>query len=500
MRLRRRLQVLFSALFLILLVGTAVEVVGQRTRDDVEEVRLERLQPAQQLLDELYAALLAQESGQRGYLLTGDEAFLEPLEEQRTASADAVADLRRLLEDDPEGLAGVDRLRSRVTAWEQLGTDFEITIRQARGAEVTGALVGSGTSARLFEQLREEIEGLDARLRERAVAEEQRAQQVVRRIEVLRWAALLAGLAVLAGAGRLVTRWVTAPLEALGAAVRRAASGALREPVATEGPPDLVELATDVDAMRRRLLAEVDDATRARAALADRGMIVVTLRDDLAPTPVSLPRELKLAGRFRPAKGLVAGDWWDAVRLDDDRIALALVDVSGHGAEVATFALRTKALTIAAMGDRSPGEVLEWLAEHLGETGELFLTGVILEISASTGGVRYASAGHPPLLLGGLTGVAELPATGPLLGPLPGRWTTEHARLDRGGVLVAYSDGLVEAREPGGRLFGTARLRDVVADHQLSGVDAVADAAMGAVESFAADVGSDDVTLVVLGR
>ena len=67
-------------------------------------------------------------------------------------------------------------------------------------------------------------------------------------------------------------------------------------------------------------------------------------------------------------------------------------------------------------------------------------------------------------------------------------------------MLVAYSDGLVEAREAGGRLFGTGRLRDLVADHQLSGVDAVADAAVEAVEAFAADVGHDDVTLVALGR
>ena len=67
----------------------------------------------------------------------------------------------------------------------------------------------------------------------------------------------------------------------------------------------------------------------------------MTLRDDLAPAEVELPPGVQLAGRFRPAKGLVAGDWYDVARLSDDRMALALIDVSGHGAEVATFALRT---------------------------------------------------------------------------------------------------------------------------------------------------------------
>jgi serine phosphatase RsbU (regulator of sigma subunit) len=229
-------------------------------------------------------------------------------------------------------------------------------------------------------------------------------------------------------------------------------------------------------------------------------MIVVTLRDDLAPGAIDLPRDLALTGRFRPAKGLVAGDWWDALRLDDDRIALALIDVSGHGAEVATFALRTKALTMAAMTSCEPGEALTWLADHLGQTGELFLTGVVLEVSASTGDVRYASAGHPPLLLAGLTGVTDLPATGPLLGPLTGSWKTAHAKLDRGGVLVAYSDGLVEARNSTGEMFGVDRLRNVVADRQLAGVQAVADGAMDEVQAFGAEAGSDDITLCVLGR
>jgi sigma-B regulation protein RsbU (phosphoserine phosphatase) len=210
---------------------------------------------------------------------------------------------------------------------------------------------------------------------------------------------------------------------------------------------------------------------------------------------------VSLAGRFRPAKGLVAGDWYDLVRLDDDRVVLALIDVSGHGAEVATFALRTKALTMAAVEAHGPGEAFSWLASHLGDTGELFLTGAIIEVSAETGTIRYASAGHPPLLLAGVTGVTELPPTGPLLGPLDGSWATAESTLERGGVLVAYSDGLIEARDATRAMFGVARLEKIVLEHQLAGVDAVANAALDALEAFAAEHGrDDDVTLCVLGR
>jgi sigma-B regulation protein RsbU (phosphoserine phosphatase) len=319
-------------------------------------------------------------------------------------------------------------------------------------------------------------------------------------LDALRAGSVLLALGLIGLTAKLASDWVTRPLNQLNTAVQRTAGGALHEPIPDGGPPDVAELARDIDAMRRRLLAEVDDAARARAALADRGMIVVALRDDLAPAPISLPKGLSLAGRFRPAKGLVAGDWYDICRIDDDRVALALIDVSGHGAEVATFALRTKALTMAALTTNEPGDAFRWLASHLGDTGELFLTGVVVEVSVSSGEIRYASAGHPPMLLAGLHGVTELLPTGPLLGPLPGQWETATAQLERGGVLIAYSDGLPEARDAEGEQFGLDRLAEVVGQHQLAGVDAVADAALRAVEAFAVEGGRDDITICTLGR
>ncbi|MCU1486969.1 MAG: hypothetical protein JWN67_3715 [Actinomycetia bacterium] len=487
-------------LFVILLAGIGLDTAVEEQRSDATAVVDDHVVPARDELGALLTSLVDQETGQRGFLLTGEESFLEPLTTGRKQAVRSLRHLQSLLADDPDALAAVDRVRSRIAAWQQLAADFEISAKRTGRDQVVAALVASGTGQRLFDQIRNEIADtstlLDARLADR----QHRVDQLHDRLSLVRALNVIAALALLLVAWRLLGRWVTAPLARLSTAVRGAASGALREPIPASGPPDLAELAADVDAMRRRLLAEVDDATRARAALADRGMIVVTLRDDLAPTEVQLPRDLALTGRFLPAKGMVAGDWWDAIRLDDDRIALALVDVSGHGAEVATFALRTKALTMAAIASHGPGEALAWLAAHLGQTGELFLTGVVLEISASTGEVRYASAGHPPLLLAGVTGVTELAPTGPLLGPLPGTWETHDAKLDRGGVLVAYSDGLVEARDQAGDQFGVERLRQVVADRQLAGVHAVADGAIDAVEAFAAEQGGDDITLCVLGR
>jgi serine phosphatase RsbU (regulator of sigma subunit) len=96
--------------------------------------------------------------------------------------------------------------------------------------------------------------------------------------------------------------------------------------------------------------------------------------------------------------------------------------------------------------------------------------------------------------------VVELEPTGPLVGPWPATWETKHAQLDRGGIMCVYSDGLIEARDIDGALFGTARLTTLIAAQQLAGVDAVADTALAAVQGFAAEPGRDDVTLCVISR
>lgn len=500
MRLRRRIQLLFVALFLVLVAGIAVDTRADMARADASDTIDGHLVPAREDLHELSTALVEQETGQRGFLLTGQASFLRPYEKGRKQTASTLDRLDARFDGDIQMSDAIDRIRSRISAWQQLGADFEIEAKRRDRDAVVTQLISSGTATRLFDQARTEIDDTSVMLDRRQEAKQSQVHRLDDELVLVRIANVLIALALLALVRRLVTAWITRPIEELAGAVRSAAAGRLLQPIPSPGPPDVADLGSDVDAMRRRLLAELDDAARARSALADRGMIVVTLRDDLAPSPVVLPDGVALAGRFVPAKGLVPGDWYDVVRVDDDQIVIALVDVSGHGAEVATFALRTKALTMAAVTERSPGDALAWVAEQLGDTGDLFFTGAIVKVSAATGRLEYASAGHPPLLLAGVTAVDELEPTGPLVGPWPGTWKTQHGQLDRGGIMVVYSDGLIEARDGGGELFGTARLTQLIAAHQLAGVDAVADAALDAVHAFAAEPGRDDVTLCVVSR
>ena len=500
MRLPRRVQVLVASMLAIIVLALGLDLTVLEIRERAGDERAATLSPARVEVQALLASLRQQESGQRGFLLTGEDDFLDVYTEGIDDAETHLSALRTMLADHDDLLAALDRVESRINAWQDLGADFEITARQQGREDVVTSLVAGGTSARLFADVRTEIADLETRLnaannRERADVD--RLDDILLAIDV---GTLLVAV-VLLGIGALLARlWFTRPLLNLTRSVQEVASGALRSTVTVQGPPEFVELAADVDAMRRRILAEVEEAERAREALADRGMVVLTLRDELAATPSpSLPPGVGLAARFVPAQGIVAGDWFDVVRLPDDRVAVALVDVSGHGAGVGAFALRTKALTLAAIQSHEPGDAFSWVAERLGDTGEQFLTGVILVLDPATGDVTYASAGHPPLLLAGLTGVTQLGPTGPLLGPLMRGWETASIELARGGVLVAYSDGLIEARDDRGEAFGVSRVAELVERAQLGGPDAVADACLDAVRAHQA-MREDDLTLVVLSR
>jgi CHASE3 domain sensor protein len=500
MRLRRRVQLLLAVFLALVIVTIGVDVALLGLRADKANELADTLRPAQLELDALLTSLVDQETGQRGYLLTGDDSFLEPYTTGAARTAEALERLRMLLADRDDLLAGVQRIRSRVSAWQDLAADFEIQRRRDEGLEVVTALVTGGTGRELFDRARDEVDAVSRDL----AAEADRANDELDELDarlVLVDIGVLGLVAVLVLSAGVVARlWFARPLEQLTTSVRQVASGALQTTVTVQGPPEFVELGGDVEAMRRRILQEVEEAQRAREALADRGMIVLTLRDELAaPVAPALPPGVRLASRFAPAQGIVAGDWLDVVSLGSSRLALALVDVSGHGAGVGAFALRTKALTVAAAQSHDPGAALEWVADRLGDTGEQFLTGVVVQLDAETGIVRYASAGHPPMLLGGLTGITELGPTGPLLGPIGGTWATAEVDLGRGGVLVAYSDGLIEARDADGEPFGQERLASIVERTQLDGPDAVADACLAAVQRHQA-TREDDLTLCVLSR
>jgi GAF domain-containing protein len=165
--------------------------------------------------------------------------------------------------------------------------------------------------------------------------------------------------------------------------------------------------------------------------------------------PPTLPG-LEVAARYQPASTYqLGGDWWDAVELDDGRVAFVVGDVAGHGVAAATAMTQVRTAFRAYLFEgHGPRECVDQL-DHLmsGLLDQRVATALVAIWDASTGRFEIANAGHPqPLLVtSGTATEVEVPVR-PLLGVGMGRADSLDLHLPGGSTLLLYTDGLVERR------------------------------------------------------
>jgi serine phosphatase RsbU (regulator of sigma subunit) len=323
------------------------------------------------------------------------------------------------------------------------------------------------------------------------------------RIQLNATIAVVLGLAFATtlAAAFLTRRWVTRPIERLARAVRSARVGRVGV-IAPQGPPEIADLARDVDAMRLQMNRALYDAVRARETIEQSASVVLQLRSELATGVEELPDGWTVAAQLQAAEGVVAGDCYDVIQLPPSRLGLVVVDISGHGAVSGILALRCKELLRAGLRDGfEPDEAVLWASEQLDDLAEeTFLTAFVAVIDLKTGDVTYANAGHPPALLCSPSHAAELAPTGPIVGPFAGPWHNASAGLDPGDTLAVYTDGLIEVRNAAGKEFGLQRLTDLVCGAAPDDAEAIVKRCIDDVTSFAPGRLRDDVTIALLCR
>jgi len=302
-------------------------------------------------------------------------------------------------------------------------------------------------------------------------------------------------------AALLVRRWVTRPIERLARAVRNARAGKIGV-IAPQGPPEIADLARDVDAMRLQMNRALFDAVRARETIEQSASVVLQLRSELATGVDELPDGWTVAAQLHSAEGVVAGDCYDVINLRPSGLGLVVVDISGHGAVSGILALRCKELLRAGLREGlPPNEALLWAAEQLDDLGdETFLSAFVAVVDLGTGALTYASAGHPPALLCSAHNTVELEPTGPIVGPFAGTWANASTRIEPGDRLAVYTDGLIEVRDADGSEFGVQRLSDLVRDAAHEDAEAIVKRCVDEVTSYAPERLRDDVTIALLSR
>ena len=211
---------------------------------------------------------------------------------------------------------------------------------------------------------------------------------------------------------------------------------------------------------------------------------------------------LDWAIHFAPLAHL-GGDYYDFAAPDADHLGFLIADASGHSIPAALVAIMARfAFAEAAGRTTSPGEVLAALNTRLaGLTDERFVTAFYGVLDRRTRVLRYAAAGHPfPLHVRDGAAVRPLAARGFLLGVMPDEvYTEREVWLEPGDRVLFYTDGLVEARNEIGEMFGTDRLTNAL---RSQGTVSAADLLTRVRDDLRAFRGSqplnDDLTAVVV--
>lgn len=187
-----------------------------------------------------------------------------------------------------------------------------------------------------------------------------------------------------------------------------------------------------------------------------------TIQQSLLPARLPASPGWQLATYYQPARE-VGGDFYDFLSFEEDRLGIIIGDVSGKGIPAALLMSSTLSLLRAtAQVTDSPGEVLARVNELLcaDMPPGRFVTCFYAILDLSSGRLRYANAGHD--LPYGRSGdvVHEYVATGMPLGLLPEmHYEEQEAFILVGDNILFYSDGLVEAHNPGREMFGFPRLK-----------------------------------------
>jgi CHASE3 domain sensor protein len=484
-------------LFVAATVLVSIEVSALRSAS--AKVR-NKYDPALLNSQSLLASYVNQETGERGYLITGEMSFLEPYTSGEATLTRAIGRLTTLLEGEPHLQ---ELFRDAIAAgddWHR-SVQPELAARRANDEQRADQLVLAGTSKATFDTLRTRLSTLQTAVssrRTRALDTQSRDTETLIIALIVAASTALAAVLVLVLASR---RWVLRPIAGLGTALHDVHAGSLDSPVAVVGPSEFRALAGDADAMRQRLVQEIEVASRATEGLAQQAPVVLDIRAALAADGVPMPG-LDLFGVVATAEGELAGDWWELVTIGPARQILIIADVSGHGAPAGLLAVRLKSVVLAALSlGTPPQEVIRTAATQVfAACPDKFATLALLDIDLAEGTVAWTNAGHPgPLLITADGSIRTLDATGSLVNPIADAWTTESAPFRPGDLLVAYSDGLSEARDGDSTEFGLARIADAIAAD--AGAEQVVTGVLAALAGHSDTRRQlDDVTLVAVRR
>jgi len=274
------------------------------------------------------------------------------------------------------------------------------------------------------------------------------------------------------------------------------------------GVADFIQKPWD-NARLLRILRDQITAGRARRreqrlkATQDRELVAAEeIQQSLLPRHMPVLEGAELAVAWRPA-GAVSGDYFDIIQFDVGRAALCVGDVMGKGMPAALVMSNLQALvkafaTAATPPQRLCEQINRAVCGNLPEGRYITFFYGLFETASRR--FIYANAGHnPPLLVRREGRTARLTEGGIVLGLFPeNTYKQGEVRLRAGDRLLYFTDGVTEAANDDGELFGEERLLRLLVEHRRQSASELRETILGAVADFSGGSFQDDVTLVAL--
>jgi serine phosphatase RsbU (regulator of sigma subunit)/predicted ester cyclase len=251
----------------------------------------------------------------------------------------------------------------------------------------------------------------------------------------------------------------------------------------------------------QRLEQEVRERERVEQEL----QVARRIQQAALPSEVPTLEGWQITPFYQPARE-VGGDFYDFHLLSEGRLGLVVGDATGKGVPAALVMSTTCGMlqvTAQALDSSSPGEVLERVNETLLARipPSMFVTCFYAILDPKSGRLSYANAGHDLPYLHRTGDAEELRARGMPLGLMPEMgYEEKEIVMGAGDRVLFYSDGLVEAHDPKGEMFGFPRLRALVAEHDDE--RSLVDSLLEELYSFTGEgwEQEDDITLLTLRR